>query len=125
MVRYLNTADHNPRRITKVDKDSAKRPHFKEIKFPVKIRDIHKIEKKKSIDISSLVMKINKEKYPSYVSKKCCKEKHIDLLLIGEGEKNTTFLSMISIDSCMIIHYIAEESIFPVIVYMLSLQKKY
>ena len=57
--------------------------------------------------------------------KKCCKEKHVDLLLIGEGEKNTMFLSMISIDPCMIIHYIAEENIFLVIAYMLSLKNKY
>ena len=47
--------------------------------------------------------------------------KHADLLLMGEGEKNITFLSMISIDSCMIV----EENIFVVVVYTLSLQKKY
>ena len=29
----------------------------------------------------------NKEKHPIYESKKCCEEKHVDLLLIGEGEK--------------------------------------
>ena len=29
----------------------------------------------------------NKEKYPVYVSKRYCEEKHVDLLLIGEGEK--------------------------------------
>ena len=29
----------------------------------------------------------NKEKYPIYVSTKCCEDKHIDLLLIGNGEK--------------------------------------
>ena len=46
LVRYLNPADHNPRRITKADKDFAKRLDFKDIKFPLKIRDIHKIEKK-------------------------------------------------------------------------------
>ena len=31
-------------------------------------------------------MKI-KKKHPIYVSKKCCKEKHVDLLLIWEGEE--------------------------------------
>ena len=46
LVRYLNPADHNPTRITKSDKDFAKRLDFKDIKFPVKMRDIHKIEKK-------------------------------------------------------------------------------
>ena len=29
----------------------------------------------------------NKVKYPIYVSKKFCEDKHVDLLLIGEGEK--------------------------------------
>ena len=58
----------------------------------------------------------NKEKYPIYVSKKCCKEKHVDLLLIWEGEKSNMFLSMIFIDSCMIIYYIVEENIFVVVV---------
>ena len=119
LVRYLKPPDHNPRRVTKADKDFAKRLDFKDIKFPVKIRDIHKIEKKNSIDISVFGYE-NKEKYPIYVSKKCCEEKHVDLLLIGEGEKNTMFLSMILIDSCLIIHYTVEENIFVIIVYMLS-----
>ena len=30
----------------------------------------------------------NKVKYLIYVSKKCCEDKHVDLLLIGEREKN-------------------------------------
>ena len=49
LVRHLNPADHNPRRITKSDKDFAKRLDFKDIKFPVKIRDIHKIKKTKKL----------------------------------------------------------------------------
>ena len=49
---YLNPADCNPAKITKSDNDFAKRLDFKDIKFPVKIRDIHKIEKKNSISIS-------------------------------------------------------------------------
>ena len=103
------------------DKDFAKKL---DIKFPVKIRDIHKIKKNNSIGIRAFGYE-NKEKRPICVSKKCCKEKYVDVLLIGEGEKNTMFLSVISIDSGMIIHYIAEENIFVVIVYMLSLQKKF
>ena len=86
MVRYLNPADHNPRIITKTDKNFAKRLDFKEIKFLVKIRDIHKIEKKNSTGIS-VVGYENKEKHPIYVSKQCCEEKHLNFLLIGEGEK--------------------------------------
>ena len=52
LLRYLNPVDHNPRRITKTDKGFAKRLDFKDIDFPVKIRGIHKIEKRNSIGIS-------------------------------------------------------------------------
>ena len=62
LVRYLNPGDHNPRRIIKVYNDFAKRLDFKGITFPVKIRDIHKIEKKKKkrvpLALAFLVMKI-------------------------------------------------------------------
>ena len=54
--------------------------------FPIKIRDIHKIEKKNSIGISVFGYE-NKEKYTIYVSKQCYDEKHVDLLLTWEGEK--------------------------------------
>ena len=56
---------------------------LKDIKFQVKLRGIHKIEKKNSIGISIYGYE-NKEKYPIYVSKKCCEEKRFNLLLIGE-----------------------------------------
>ena len=87
MVRYVNPADQNPQRITKSDKDFTTRLDLKDIKFPVTIRDIHKIEKKNSISISVFAYE-NKEKHPIYVSKKFCEEKHVDLLLIGEGKKD-------------------------------------
>ena len=46
LVRYLHPADYNPRRITKPNKNFTKKLDFKDIKFPVKIRDIQVIEKK-------------------------------------------------------------------------------
>ena len=101
-ARYLNPADQNPRRISKADEAFAKRLDFKDIKFPVEIRDIHKINKKSSICISVFGYE-NIEKYLIYVSKKCCEEKHVELLLMGEGEKNTMCLPIISIESWMII----------------------
>ena len=55
-------------------------------KFPVKTRDIRKIEKKEFIAISVFGYE-NKVKCPIYVSKKCCEEKHVDLLLIREEGK--------------------------------------
>ena len=51
LVKYLNPTDHHPARITKSDKDFAKKLDFKGIKFPLKIREIHKIEKMNSIGI--------------------------------------------------------------------------
>ena len=87
LVRYLNPADHNPRRTTKADTDFAKRLDLKDIKFPVKISEIHKIEKKKNSIGISVFGSENKEKHQIYVSKQCCEEKHVHSLLIGEGEK--------------------------------------
>ena len=59
LVRYLNPADHHRARITKADKDFAKRLDFKDIKFPVKIRGIHKI-KKNPLALVFFAMKIKK-----------------------------------------------------------------
>ena len=42
LVRYLNSADHNPRRISKSNKKFEKRLDLKEMKFPVKIREFPK-----------------------------------------------------------------------------------
>ena len=111
IVRYLNLTDHNPRRITKAEKDIAKKLDFKDIKFPLKVRDIHKIEKKNSIGISVF----------GYENK----EKHVDLLLREEEGKKTMFLSKILILSYMILLYIVAENISVVIVCKLLLQKKY
>ena len=72
--------------ITKCDKDFAEKLDFKDIKSPIKVRDIHKIEKKNSISISVFGYQI-KEKHPIYVSKIRCEEKDVDLLLVEEKGK--------------------------------------
>ena len=77
--------------MTKSDKYFANRLDFKDTKFSAKIRDIHKIEKKNSVGISVFGYE-NKEKHPIYVSKQCCEEKTVDLLLIGEEEKKRCVL---------------------------------
>ena len=46
VFKHLNPVDHHPERIRKIDKDFARKLDSKGLKFPVKIRDIHKIEKK-------------------------------------------------------------------------------
>ena len=45
-IRYLNPADQNPRRIRKIVKDFSRELHLKDLKFPVKTKDPHKIQKK-------------------------------------------------------------------------------
>ena len=45
LVRYLHPASYHPARIRKVDEMLDRELDFKDIRFPVKIRDIHKIEK--------------------------------------------------------------------------------
>ena len=67
--------DHNPRKITKADKDFAKKLAFKDIKLPVKVRGIHIIQKKKNSSEICLFGYENKEKHTTYVSKKFCEEK--------------------------------------------------
>ena len=47
-------------------KDSAKKLDFKDVNFSVKVRNIHKIEKKSSIGISAFNYE-NKEKHLIYV----------------------------------------------------------
>ena len=61
LVKYLNPANHPPARTTKADKDFAKILDVEDIKFPVKVRDIHKIEEKNSTGISVFGYE-NKEK---------------------------------------------------------------
>ena len=73
LVRYLNPTDHCPERIIKGGKDFAKKLYFKDIKFPVKVRDVHKIEKKNSIGVSVFGYE-NKEKRSIYVSKNVVKK---------------------------------------------------
>ena len=63
IVRYLNPEDRNPARIAKAAEEFAKKLDFKDIKFPVKVRDIHKIVKRNSIGITVLGYG-NKEKHP-------------------------------------------------------------
>ena len=65
LVRFLYTEDRNPATIIKLDKDFARKLDFKEKKFPVKARDILKIEKKNSIGISVFGYE-NKKKQPMY-----------------------------------------------------------
>ena len=60
LVRYLHSSDHNPARIRKIDKLFGDELQFENIRFPVKIKNIHKIEKKKRI-LLALVFSVMRE----------------------------------------------------------------
>ena len=77
LFRYSHPADHHhPARITKADEDFSKRLDFKDIKFPIKTRGIHKIEESNYISISVCRYE-NKNTYLNLNlgSKKFCEEK--------------------------------------------------
>ena len=57
LVRFLHPVNHNPKGITRPDKDLAKELAFKDIQFPIKIIGIRKIRKKNCVVISVLVIK--------------------------------------------------------------------
>ena len=73
LVRYLNSAGHNPRRISKADKDFAKRLDFENIKLTIKFKVIHQISKNNFIGIGVLGYE-NQEKYTICVSKDVVKK---------------------------------------------------
>ena len=92
--------------------------------FPVKVGDIHKIRKKNSIVISVFSYK-NKEKYPMYISKKCCEEKHVDLLLTEKKGKRD-YVLIKDFNTFMCNHTLhRRKKYFVVIVYKFLVQKKY
>ena len=126
MINSLNGLNGLCRPYSKKNYKSPKRfrekSDFEDITFSVKIRDIYKIEKNNSISISVSGYG-NKEKYAIYVLKKLFEEKHVNLLLIEEGDKNS--LSKILVHLFMIIHHTGEENIFVIIIYRLLVQKEY
>ena len=74
--------EHELGRLTKILQGEL---DFKNIKFLVKIRYIHKIEKKNCISIRVFGYENNKNIHS--ICQICCEEKHIDLLLIEEEDK--------------------------------------
>ena len=75
IARYLNPENNNRARVKKADKDFNKKLDLKDIKLPVKIRDIHNIEKKISLALAFLATKIQKNiqsMYQKNVAKKTC-----------------------------------------------------
>ena len=92
--RVFTSCRQNPPRMRKSDKDLKRELDFKDIKFLVKIKDIHKVQKKNCISISVLGFE-NEKKFPICISKKYLKKK----------ANLTMSLSKILAHSCTIKHY--------------------
>ena len=110
LVRYLQPADHNTRRILKADNDFARQLDFKDIKFSFKVRNIHKIVRKNSIGISVF----------GYESK----DEERNMLIYYQykkKERDKIFLSKILIRSCAS----WKKVFFIMFVYSLLVQKNY
>ena len=69
LVRYLNSENQNIAKIRKVDKMFESQLGFRYIKFPVKIKDICKIEKKNCICVSASGHKKQGQKFNLCVTK--------------------------------------------------------
>ena len=83
-IRHLNPQDKYPQRIKKSDKSFVNEFNYKDIEFPVTIKQINKIEKQNNISISVFGYE-NEQPYPIYVSKEKF-EDHMELLFITENE---------------------------------------
>ena len=57
LVRYLNPADRNPTRITRTEREFAKKLDFGDIKLPVKTRDNREVENRIILILAFLVFK--------------------------------------------------------------------
>ena len=73
----MNSVDKNPARIIKIDKHFARKLEFKGMKFPVKIRDIHKIEKNVVSGLVFLLVRIKKNCQPKFKKKILLKDMSI------------------------------------------------
>ena len=124
IVGYLNPADRSLARITKADKEFTKKLDFKDIKAPLNIRDIHKIEKIEFYWYYVFGYE-NKRKTFNLCIKKVLWRRTCWFIIDRKEGKNTRFLSKILILTYMIMRYIVEENIFVIVVYNLLIQTKY
>ena len=84
-VRHLRPKARRATTITQKDRDLELSLDYEGIKFPVKISDIDRIERKNKINISVFGYKGRKQFYPIRISKSE-HEDHMELLLLGDGE---------------------------------------
>ena len=85
-VRHLNPQKEHPERVKLSDKKFAPTLDYSGISFPVQIKDVGKIEKQNSINISIFGYE-NVKIYPIRISKEKYDD-HMELLYIQEKEKS-------------------------------------
>ena len=123
LIRYLNPADHNSWKITKADRDFPKSFDFKDINFPVKIREIYKIENKNSIGITVFGYKY-KEKISNLCIKKLLWRK--TCWLINDRRRREKHYLMNDFNTFMCDYSLHRgRKLLVVIVYMHSFQEEY
>ena len=83
-IRHLNPQEKYPQRIKKCDKEYVKNLDYSGIEFPVTVKQFNKIEKQNNISINVFGYE-ERQPYPICITKEKF-EKHMDLLLITEGE---------------------------------------
>ena len=110
IVRYLNTADCNPARITKLIKIFLKNLILKTKYFQSKLETFTQLKKTSSIGVSVFGCE-NKENHPFYVSKKCVEEWEKN----EKKDRDTIFEYFNTF--IMIILYIVKEKTFAAIVF--------
>ena len=85
-VRHLNPEKRNPQRIKLTDKEFAKKLDYSGVSFPVKIKDISKIEIQNQINISVFGYE-SKRIFPIKVSNQKYQD-HMELLYLQKGDKS-------------------------------------
>ena len=88
-VRHLNPQKKDPQRIKNVDKEFAKKLDYSNVKFPVSLKDINKIEKQNQINISVFGYE-SKRLFPLRVSDQKYSD-HLELLYI-QKESNSHYV---------------------------------
>ena len=83
-IRHLNPQEKYPQRIKKCDKEFIENLDYKNIEFPVTVKQYNKIEKQNSININVFGYE-ERQPFPIYISKEKFTD-HMELLLITEGE---------------------------------------
>ena len=115
LVRCIHPADHHPARIATADKDFVIKLDFKDTKFAVKIKDIHRIlhtHTHTHTHIHTHTHNTNTHthnvKYPIFVLKKCSEKKYLDLLLTGE-ESNRHYVRITNFNTFRSDHTLRRE----------------